>query len=130
MYHIAVLTDRAKAGKNYVQQILRFCMEKDIFPQIELYEDEEQFFSGIQTNMPTSVLLALQGVAGLNAVEHLRSLWPECGVIWCSDLDFSLHAFRLRVEYFLLEPVSNEKLREGLTVWFEHRNVRNLRREV
>ena len=43
------------------------------------------------------MLLALQGVAGLNAAEHLRSLHPKCKMIWCSDLDFSLHAFKLRV---------------------------------
>ena len=119
MYYIAVLTEQTKAGQNYIKQITHFCMEKGLFPQIELYRDQEQFFEQIQGKIPTSVLLALHGVAGLNAAEHLRSLYPECGIIWCSDLDFSLHAFRLRIEYFLLEPVSEEELREGLSVWLD-----------
>ena len=124
MYYIAVLTEQTKAGQNYIKQITRFCMEKGLFPQIELYRDQEQFFEQIQEKIPTSVLLALHGVAGLNAAEHLRSLYPECGIIWCSDLDFSLHAFRLRIEYFLLEPVSEEKLKEGLSVWLEKRKTK------
>lgn len=124
MYYIAVLTEQTKAGQNYIKQITHFCMEKGLFPQIELYRDQEQFFEQIQEKIPTSVLLALHGVAGLNAAEHLRSLYPECGIIWCSDLDFSLHAFRLRIEYFLLEPVSEEELREGLSVWLDRRKTK------
>ena len=124
MYYIAVLTEQTKAGQNYIKQITRFCMEKGLFSQIELYRDQEQFFEQIQEKIPTRVLLALHGVAGLNAAEHLRSLYPECGIIWCSDLDFSLHAFRLRIEYFLLEPVSEEKLKEGLSVWLEKRKTK------
>lgn len=124
MYYIAVLTEQTKAGQNYIKQITRFCMEKGLFSQIELYRDQEQFFEQIQEKIPTSVLLALHGVAGLNAAEHLRSLYPECGIIWCSDLDFSLQAFRLRIEYFLLEPVSEAELKEGLSVWLEKRKTK------
>ena len=38
-------------------------------------------------------------------------------IIWCSDLDFSLHAFRLRVDYFLLEPITEEAFQQGLSTW-------------
>ena len=31
---------------------------------------------------------SLPGVDGLNAVEHLRALFPETRIIWCSELDF------------------------------------------
>ena len=51
----------------------------------------------------------------------LRSLHPKCKMIWCSDLDFSLHAFKLRVEYFFMEPVEEQKLWEGLTACFGRR---------
>ena len=110
-----------QTSRNYETQITRFCTERGVFPQIELHTNQELFFERIQTVKPTSVVLALSGVAGLNAAEHLRSLCPNCGVIWCSDLDFSLQAFRLRVDYFLMEPITIERLREGLSVWFEHR---------
>lgn len=121
MYRIAVVADEESVGRNYKTQITRFCTERGVFPQIELHTNQELFFERIQTVKPTSVVLALSGVAGLNAAEHLRSLCPNCGVIWCSDLDFSLQAFRLRVDYFLMEPITIERLREGLSVWFEHR---------
>ena len=96
-------------------------MENGIFPEVKVYENQERFFEQIQMLEPTSVLLALHGVNGLNAAEHLRSLYPRCGMIWCSDLDFSLHAFRLRAEYFFMEPVEEEKFREGLSIWLERR---------
>ena len=121
MYRIAVVADEESVGRNYKTQITRFCTERGVFPQIELHTNQELFFERIQTVKPTSVVLALSGGAGLNAAEHLRSLCPNCGVIWCSDLDFSLQAFRLRVDYFLMEPITIERLREGLSVWFEHR---------
>ena len=121
MYRIAVVADEESVGRNYETKITRFCTERVVFPQIELHTNQELFFERIQTVKPTSVVLALSGVAGLNAAEHLRSLCPNCGVIWCSDLDFSLQAFRLRVDYFLMEPITIERLREGLSVWFEHR---------
>ena len=35
-------------------------------------------------------------------------LFPETRIIWCSELDFSLHAFRLRMDNFLLEPITEE----------------------
>ena len=100
--------------------IIDYCTERSIFPLVELYQNQESFFEQIQKTVPAVVLLALPGVSGLNAAEHLRSLYPGCGVIWCSDLDFSLHAFRLRVEYFFMEPVDEQKIREGFSVWLRH----------
>lgn len=123
MYRIAVLTDRETQGQNYVEQIVRFCNERGLFPQIECHQNQERFFESAQKAAPTNALVALPGVAGLNAVEHLRSLLPACGVIWCSDLDFSLQAFRLRVAYFMLEPATEEKLQQGLNAWLEGKNA-------
>ena len=121
MYRISVLAEDRQRGLIYADRIRRFCMENGIFPEVKVYENQERFFEQIQMLEPTSVLLALHGVNGLNAAEHLRSLYPRCGMIWCSDLDFSLHAFRLRAEYFFMEPVEDEKFREGLSVWLERR---------
>ena len=88
------------------------------FPWFRFIRIRKSFFGEIQKTVPAIVLLALPGVAGLNAAEHLRSLHPKCKIIWCSDLDFSLHAFKLRVEYFFMEPVEEQKLWEGLTACF------------
>lgn len=121
MHRIAVLTEQETRGAQMEEQIARFCKEKRRFPRIEPYRNQESFFNAVLTAAFSHAVIALPGVAGLNAVEHLRALCPACRIIWCSDLDFSLHAFRLRVDYFLLEPVTEEGFRRGLLVWLEGR---------
>ena len=109
-------TRAAKPIRRWQNVLLRFCSGKCV----EYFTFCECDFEQIQKTVPAVVLLALPGVSGLNVAEHLRSLYPGCGVIWCSDLDFSLHAFRLRVEYFFMEPVDEQKIREGFSVWLKH----------
>ena len=119
MYRIAVLTSSETQEAFYIEQLSRFCFERGLFPKMNCYRGQELFFDVARKNTPTCTVIALPGVEGLNAVEHLRTLFPETRIIWCSDLDFSLHAFRLRVDYFLLEPVTEEAFRQGLCVWLE-----------
>ena len=119
MYRIAVLTNSEAQKAFFTEQISRFCAECGRFPVIETFRDQEQFFESARKAPPTNAVVALSGVDGLNAAEHLRALFPEAHIIWCSELDFSLHAFRLRVDYFLLEPVTEEALRQGLLLWLE-----------
>lgn len=119
VYHIAVLVEGETEGKSYAELIARFCREKGIFPQIRQYSDQKLFFEDVRKGAPTNAVIALSGVTGLNAAEHLRSLCPACRIIWCSDLDFSLHAFRLRADYFLLKPISEEAFKQGLNTWIE-----------
>ena len=123
MHRIAVLAERDEKRNAYVDQIAQFCHAKGLFPQIESHSSQEQFFEHVQKAAPTNAVVALSGVAGLNAAEHLRSLCPACGIIWCSDLDFSLQAFRLRVEYFILEPVTAERFQQGLNIWLRNKGL-------
>lgn len=116
MYRIDVLTEH---GSPKAEWLSRCCAEHGFFPSIGQYHEQESFFAAVREAAPTRAVIALSGVAGLNAAEHLRSLCPACRILWCSDLDFSLHAFRLRVDHFLLEPVTEEAFRQGLSVWFE-----------
>ena len=119
MHRIAVLAENEVEKQRYAEQITRFCEAKGLFSQIMQYDNQERFFEIAQKAAPTNAVIALSGVAGLNAVEHLRSLCPACRIIWCSDLDFSLHAFRLRADYFLLKPVSEEAFGQAMNVWLE-----------
>ena len=88
MYRIAVLTDLKHEGEHYAKVINDYCINQKLFPLLETYQNQEVFFKEIQTHVPDIVLLVLPGVDGLNAAEHLRSLFPGCGIIWCSNLDF------------------------------------------
>lgn len=80
-----------------------------------------KLFEAARCDPLTNAVIALPGVDGLNAVEHLRALCPQTRVIWCSDLNFSLHAFRLRADYFLLEPVTEAALRQGFCIWLDQK---------
>lgn len=119
MYRIAILAEKEADRRHYAQQLERHCSSLGIFPQIAQYNDQERFFEELRVFSPTNAVIALPGVTGLNAAEHLHALCPACRIIWCSDLDFSLHAFKLRADYFLLEPVSDEAFAQGLRTWFE-----------
>lgn len=119
VYRIAILTKSEAQGEFLMEQISRFCVERGLFPDLDRYRDQEGFFEAARKTPLTNAVIALPGVDGLNAVEHLRALCPRTRIIWCSDLDFSLHAFRLRTDYFLLEPVTEEAFRQGLCIWLE-----------
>ena len=82
MYCIAILTDQEQEGQNCAEYIRNYCTEKKVFPLIEIYQDQERFFGRTRKTVPAVVFLALPGVSGLNAAEHLRSLYPKCGIIW------------------------------------------------
>ena len=123
VYRIAVLTNSETRKAFFAEQISRFCSERGLFPNVDGYREQEHFFEAARRIPPTNAVISLPGVDGLNAAEHLRALLPETRIIWCSDLDFSLHAFRLRVDYFLLEPVTEEAFRQGLSIWFEEKTL-------
>ena len=128
MYRIAILTRSEAQGELLMEQISRFCDERGLFPDLEQYRDQEWFFEAARKMPLTNAVIALPGVDGLNAVEHLRALCPQTRIIWCSDLDFSLHAFRLRADYFLLEPVTEAALRQGFCIWLDQKNPAEQRR--
>ena len=120
MYHILILADNANLGHQLVEWTKNYCEKQGIFPLIEQYEDSENFYNTLRNSKPSGVIVALYGVAGLNASERILSLCPKCRLIWCSDLDFSLHAYRLRADYFIKTPPTNEELCVGLSVFMKY----------
>ena len=94
MYHIAVLTNSETQEAFYIEQLSRFCFERGLFPKMDCYRGQELFFDVARVNAPTCTVIALPGVEGLHAVEHL-----------------------LRVDYFLLEPITEEAFQQGLSTW-------------
>ena len=62
MYCIAILTDQEQEGQNCAEYIRNYCTEKKVFPLIEIYQNQEQFFGRIRKTVPAVVFLALPGV--------------------------------------------------------------------
>ncbi len=127
MYRIAILTNDTDIGYKFAEWTTQFYENHHAWPVITIHEDKEHFWAELLKNNPDGVIIALPNVAGLNAAEHLRSLRPDCGLIWCSDLDFALHAYKLRAEYFLKMPVTMPELHDALSVWTESRSIQRSR---
>ena len=127
MCHIVICADDPDLGRSLSAWTRSFCAQNGLFPIVGLYENSSDFNNAVKKSQPSVAVVALPGVAGLNAAEHLRSLCPDCGLIWCSDLDFSLHAYRLRANYFIKAPPTDAQLCEGLSVWLNRRSLKNLR---
>ena len=113
MYHIAVLTKSETQETFYREQLSRFCAERGLFPRVDCYRGQEVFFEVARKNAPTNAVISLPGVDGLNAVEHLRALFPETRIIWCSELDFSLHAFSAACRLFSVRANNRRSVSAG-----------------
>ena len=118
MYRIAVLTDLKHEGEHYAKVINDYCINQKLFPLLETYQNQEVFLKRYKHMYRYCTSCTTWSRWTQCGKKHLRSLFPGCGIIWCSNLDFSLHAFRLRVEYFFLEPVRDDEIQEGLRAWF------------
>ena len=99
MYCIAVLIDEEQKGQDYAEYILNYCADRKIFPLVQIYQDQEKFFGEIQKTVPAIVLLALPGVAGLNAA-----------VIWI----FPFMPLNCVWNIFLWSPWRNRSFGRGL----------------
>ena len=95
----------------------------DMTPEVIAPEDvktyqREMHDRNAQDKPPMMVIIAREGVDGLNTAEHIRDFYPRCGLIWCSDLDFAMQAFHFHADdFFFLHEISREKLERGLNKW-------------
>ena len=55
MYCIAILTDQEQEGQKSAEYIRNYCTEKHVFPLIEIYQKQEQFFAQTLKTVPTVV---------------------------------------------------------------------------
>ena len=78
MHRIAVLTNSMAQEAFLAEQLLRFCAEHCLFPQMDCYRDQESFFEAAHNEPLTNALIALPGVDGLNAVEQQCRRMPGC----------------------------------------------------
>ncbi|WP_028828971.1 response regulator [Proteocatella sphenisci] len=60
------------------------------------------------------LIVALNGVTGLETVRQLWEKAPEVPILWISDEDYSLFGYQYRVSRFLCKPVSDIKLSEAV----------------
>lgn len=118
---VAVLSPSPALSARLQRQVAQQLARMGCFPQLDVPEDLERYYYAMRASPPDGVVLAMDGVAGLNAAEHLRRLSPHCAMIWGCDLDFSLQAYRLKVDYFVKGELTEAALWEGLCRWLDQR---------
>lgn len=123
MDRIAVISPSPSKSIRLCRQMARCLAEMGYFPLLEIPEDLEAFYYAMRASPPDGILLVMDGIAGLNTAEHLRHLGPDCTMIWCCDLDFSLQAYRLRVDYFIQGNPTEESLRQGILCWQDRQKL-------
>ena len=67
----------------------------------------------VKQALPDAVIVAQDGVEGLNTVTSARSLSRR--ILWFSDMDFREQAYRLCVPFFCQKPVSRQKMEQAIS---------------
>ena len=63
--------------------------------------------------LPDAVIVAQDGVEGLNTITSARNLVRR--ILWFSDMDFRVQAYRLCVPFFCRKPVSCQKMEQAIS---------------
>lgn len=109
-----VVCDGNKAEREQILEYLRlFSNEKKRRVQVQGAEDWSALFELLQQAEPDIIIIAQDGVEGLNTLTNIHL--PPKKFVWFSDLDFSLQAYRLCVGWFGKKPVTYQKMIQALT---------------
>ena len=67
----------------------------------------------VKQALPDAVIVAQDGVEGLNTITSTRNLARR--ILWFSDMDFRVQAYRLCVPFFCRKPVSRQKMEQAIS---------------
>ena len=109
---IIVDADRAER-QQLLNHIQRCCAQKDLLAQAAFCADWPELFAHVKEHDPDIVIVAQNGVAGLDTITSAKLLTGR--IIWFSDLDFGVQAYRLCVAYFCQKPITYPKVERALT---------------
>lgn len=74
--------------------------------------------SAIRCGRPVDLVVMLcPGDDGLALARELRAAYPRCGILWGSDRDDAIHAWRADVDYFFLLSERDLLWQAGLRLW-------------
>lgn len=89
-----------------------YYRDKNIPCQIRYCGDWQELSRQVREKTADTIIVAQDGVSGLDTITGLKL--PSARLVWFSDLDFSIQAYRLCVSYFNRKPISHEKVIQAL----------------
>lgn len=94
------------------ESIHDYCRDRNVPCKIRCCGDWQELSRQVKEKTADAIIVAQDGVSGLDIITGLKI--PSGRLVWFSDLDFSLQAYRLCVSYFNRKPVSHEKVIQAL----------------
>ena len=109
-----IVCDGDEAEREQLMGLARRCLEeKTVEAEVTGCADWAELGGMTRRGLPDAVIVAQSGVEGLNTVTSARLLSRK--IIWFSDLDFGVQAYRLCVPFFCQKPVTRYKMEQALT---------------
>lgn len=119
MWYVIVCDGERTEREQIMDDVRRCCLEKGIKSRTEGCADWPELAKLVKDEEPALVIVAQNGVEGLNTITNANLLTGK--IIWFSDLDFGVQAYRLCVPYFCIKPVSCQKIKRALERYWEIR---------
>lgn len=113
MWSMIVCDDDA-AERERLMDLARRCLaERGAEAKVTGCADWPELDAAVKRALPDGVLVSQDGVEGLNTITSAKLLSRK--LIWFSDLDFGVQAYRLCVPFFCQKPVSRRKMEQALS---------------
>lgn len=115
-----IICDNNHAESAAIRQYIGcYCHERSIDAKIDCCQSWPELKQEMQKEEKDVVVVALNGVPGLDIVTNILPVANS--IIWISDLDFAIQSYRLCVTYFFMKPVSNIKMKHALDQYLRSR---------
>ena len=107
-----IVCDGDAAEREQLIDLVRQCLQgKEV--QVTGCTDWPELDGMVKQALPDAVIVARDGVEGLNTITSARSLSRR--ILWFSDMDFREQAYRLCVPFFCRKPVSRQKMEQAMS---------------
>ena len=106
---VVMICDCEKACEQMLEKLGLLGVER-----IAAFKQVSPFLACVDRNPDAAVLLMQTGPYSVELALNVRERNAKVPLIWFSDLDFAVTAFRVRASYFGLLPVTEESLRTAL----------------
>ena len=107
-----IVCDGNSAEREQLIDLVRQCLQgKEV--QVTGCTDWPELDGMVKQALPDAVIVARDGVEGLNTITSARSLSRR--ILWFSDMDFREQAYRLCVPFFCRKPVSRQKMEQAMS---------------
>ncbi|MBU3874914.1 hypothetical protein HGO97_003685 [Faecalicatena sp. AGMB00832] len=119
MWNVIVCDHNKAEQEKLTAYVQNCCKDAGVSVQIQGCADWTELAQKIKKAEPDMVIVAQNGVEGLDIITSARLLSGK--IVWFSDLDFGVQAYRLCVAYFSKKPITRPKVERALARCMEVR---------